>query len=150
MIAPKSREIPKLQENISSCPQNRHPFAIGQGSECGPPETPAMPAQSFAILGIAVELQIQGNPIAILDHNWIAKLQRITMRSTTFWCHSHVTCQSPRIPPNRASIHGTCCNPQTSKRIAFSCPDTTITQSHWVQEIMAHSCNPGRRNGGRI
>ena len=28
-------------------PQNRHPFAIGQGSECNPPKTVAMPAQSF-------------------------------------------------------------------------------------------------------
>ena len=37
-----------------------------QGSERNPPETVAMPAQSFAILGIVVELQIPGDPIAIL------------------------------------------------------------------------------------
>ena len=37
-----------------------------QGSERNPPKTEAMPAQSFAILGIVVELQIPGDPIAIL------------------------------------------------------------------------------------
>ena len=45
-------------------PQNRHPFATGQGSECNPPKTVAMPAQSFAILGIVAKLHIPGDPIA--------------------------------------------------------------------------------------
>ena len=73
-------------------PQNLHPFAIGQGSECNPPKTVAMPAQSFSILGIVAKLHIPGDPVAIpfqttreanrLQSNWIAELQRIAMSLT--------------------------------------------------------------------
>ena len=44
-IAPKSRDIHKLQPTVPDCPQNRPPTEISRGSTLGP----AMPAQSFAI-----------------------------------------------------------------------------------------------------
>ena len=55
-IATKSWEIHELQANLPQLSKNWHLIAICRGSQRNPTKTLAMPAQSFAILGIAIGL----------------------------------------------------------------------------------------------
>ena len=97
-------------------PQNRHPFAIGQGSECNPPKTVAMPAQSFAILRIVVELQIPGDPITILFQTTPeANGLQSTQNRPSFATHSRLRHNRPKNNSNQHNKPGLQLNCRTTK-----------------------------------
>ena len=92
-------------------PQNWHPFAIGQGSECNP--TVAMPVQSFAILGIVVELHIPGDPITILFQTTPeANGLQSTQNRPSFATHSRLRHNRPK---NNSNQTGSQCDCRTTK-----------------------------------